>query len=324
MKAIVHDRYGPPEVLTLKEIGVPQPREGEVRVKVHAAGVDMGVWHMVTGMPRLIRLGSGLRRPKSAVPGMEVAGTVDALGPNVSGVKVGDAVYGAGKGSFAEFTIAKRDRIARMPANVTFEQAAAAPNSGTTALHAVHNKGKVQAGQRVLIVGAGGGVGSFAVQLAKAFGAEVTGVCSTAKADFVCSLGADDVIDYTKEDFAERPTKFDLVVDLAGLRSLAHLRRALTPKGTLVLVGGEGGGNFVGGALKRTLRVSMTSPFVRGQSLVPVLSIAHTDDLEALRELIESGKVMPAVDRAYPLAETAEAVRRLERSDVLGKVVIQA
>jgi len=324
MKAIVHDRYGPPEVLALKEIGVPKPGKGQVRLKVHAAGVDMGVWHMVAGMPRLIRLGSGLRGPRNSVPGMEVAGTVDALGPNVSGVRVGDAVYGAGKGSFAEFTIAKPDRIARMPANVTFEQAAAAPTSGTTALHAVRDKGRVQAGQHVLVIGAGGGVGSFAVQLAKAFGAEVTGVCSTAKADFVRSLGADDVIDYTKEDFAERPTKFDLIVDLAGLRSLAHLRRALTPKGTLVLVGGEGGGSFAGGALKRTLGASMASPFAGGQRLISLLSIAHTDDLEALRDLIESGKVTPAVDRAYPLAEAAEAVRRLERADVLGKVVLRA
>lgn len=324
MKAIVHDRYGPPEVLALKEIEVPQPGDGEVRIRERAAGVDMGVWHMVAGMPRLIRLGSGLRGPKNAVPGMEVAGTIDALGPNVSGVKVGDAVYGAGKGSFAEFTIAKRDRIASMPANVTFEQAAAAPTSGTTALHAVRDKGKAHPGQRVLVIGAGGGVGSFAVQLAKAFGAEVTGVCSSAKVDFVRSLGADDVIDYTKEDFAERPTKFDLIVDLAGLRSLAHLRGALTPKGTLVLVGGEGGGNLMGGALKRTLQLSMASSFARGQRLIPLLSIARTKDLEALRDLIESGKVIPAVDRAYPLAEAAEAVRRLERADVLGKVVIRA
>jgi NADPH:quinone reductase-like Zn-dependent oxidoreductase len=321
MKAIVQDRYGPPEVLTLKEIGVPTPGKGEVRLKVHAAGVDMGAWHMVTGTPSLIRLGLGLRRPTNPVPGLEVAGIVDAVGPDASGFSPGDAVYGAGKGSFAEFTLAKPNDIARMPANLTFEQAAVAATSGTAALHAVRDKGKVKAGQRVLVIGAGGGIGSFAVPMAKALGAEVTGVCSTAKTEFVRGLGADDVIDYTKEDFADRPTKFDLIVDLAGLRSLAHLRRALTAQGTVVLVGGEGGGNLMGGALKRTLQVSVVSLF-GGQTLIPLLSIAHTEDLDALRELIESGKVLPSVDRAYPLAEAAAAVRRLEQGTAHGKLAL--
>jgi 2-desacetyl-2-hydroxyethyl bacteriochlorophyllide A dehydrogenase len=323
MKAIVHDRYGPPDVLSLKEIQVPKPGDGEVRLRVHAAGVDMGVWHMVTGTPRLIRLGIGVRGPRSPVPGIEVSGVVDAVGPNVTTLKPGDAVYGAANGSFAEFAVAKQDKLARMPANVTFEQAAAAPTSGTTALHAVRTKGKVKAGQRVLVIGAGGGIGSFAVQLAKAFGAVVTGVCSTAKTDFVRSLGADDVIDYTTEDFADRTTRFDLIIDLAGLRTLSHLRRSLTPKGTLVLVGGEGGGNLVGGGLKRSLRARMLKPFTKDQTLAPLISIARTEDLDALRELIESGKVTPAVDRTYPLAEAAEAVRRLEQADIKGKVAVK-
>lgn len=323
MKAIVQDRYGSAEVLSLKEIEVPTPREGEVRLKVHAAGVDMGVWHMITGTPRLIRLGTGLSRPRSKPLGLEVAGIVDALGANVQGLGVGEAVYGVGDGSFAEYAIAKPGKLAPMPANISFEQAAASPTSGTTALNALRDKGKIQAGQRVLIIGAGGGIGSFAVQLGKAFGAEVTGVCSTAKTGFVKALGADDVIDYTKEDFTNRATRFDLIVDLAGLRSLPHLRRALTPKGTLVLVGGEGGGNIVGGGLKRTLRAAMLNPFAGGQSLIGLISFADTEDLNALKDLIESGKVTPAVDRVYPLAEAAEAVRRLERGDIHGKVVVQ-
>jgi NADPH:quinone reductase-like Zn-dependent oxidoreductase len=323
MKAIVQDRYGTAEVLALKDIQTPEPGEGEVRLKVHAAGVDMGVWHMMTGTPRLIRLGSGVGRPRPKPLGLEVAGVVDAVGAGVEGLSVGDAVYGVGDGSFAEYAIAKPGKLAPMPANASFEQAAAAATSGTTALNAVREKGKLQAGQRMLVIGAGGGIGSFAVQLGKAFGAEVTGVCSAAKAEFVKALGADDVIDYTREDFAERATKFDLIADLAGLRSLSHLRRGLTPKGTLVLVGGEGGGNIMGGGMKRTLRAAMLNPFSGGQSLIGLISFADTENLNALRELIESGNVTPAVDTVYPLAETAEAVRRLGQGNIRGKVVVK-
>lgn len=321
MKAIVQDRYGPPEVLTLKDIDVPQPGDGEVRLKVHAAGVDMGAWHMMTGTPRLIRLGSGLTAPKPKPLGMEVAGVVDTVGSKVTNLKPGDAVYGVCGGAFAEFAITKPGKVAPMPANVTFEQAAAAPTSGVTALQALRDKGKVQAGQHVLVVGAGGGVGSFAVQLAVAFGAAVTGVCSTAKAGFVRSLGAEEVIDYTREDFADRSTKYDLIVDIAGLRSLSHLRRALTPKGTVVLVGGEGGGAIAGGALKRNLQASLISSF-SSHKLSGLISFAGTDSLNALSELIESGKVTPAIDRVYPLAEATEAVRRLEQGKVQGKIVL--
>jgi NADPH:quinone reductase-like Zn-dependent oxidoreductase len=322
MKAIVQERYGGPEVLALKEIDVPQPGPGEVRVKVHAAGVDMGAWHMMTGTPWMIRLGTGLTGPNPKKPlGMEVAGVVDAVGSKVSGLKAGDAVYGVCGGAFAEYAIAKPDKLGPVPANVTFEQAAAAPTSGTTALQALRDKGNLRPGQRVLVIGAGGGVGSFAVQLAKASGAEVTGVCSTGKADFVRSLGAGEVIDYTKEDFADRNPKYDLIIDIAGLRSLSHLRRALTPKGTVVLVGGEGGGGIAGGALKRNLQAATISPFT-GQRLVGLISFADTSLLNDLKEIIEAGGLTPAVDRVYSLAEATAALTRLQQGKAQGKIVL--
>jgi NADPH:quinone reductase-like Zn-dependent oxidoreductase len=321
MKAIVQDRYGPVDVLTFKDIdSAGVPGESEVRLKVHAAGVDRGVWHLMTGLPYLLRLGAGMRAPKVPVRGMDVAGTVDAVGPNVTGLRPGDAVYGTCNGSFAESAVAKQDKLAPMPANLTFDQAAAVPISGTTALHALRDKGNLQPGQRVLIIGASGGVGSFAVQLAKALGAEVTGVCGTSKADFVRSLGADEVIDYRREDFASRGPVFDLIIDIAGLRTLSHLRRALTPKGTLVIVGGEGGGKWFGG-IERVFRAMMLSPFI-GQRLIGLISIERTEDLLALKDFIEAGAVTPAIGKSFPLAEAAEAVRYLQEGHARGKVVL--
>ncbi|MFV8752144.1 NAD(P)-dependent alcohol dehydrogenase [Nannocystaceae bacterium ST9] len=320
MKAIVQDKYGGPEVLALREIDEPQIGPDEVLIRVHAAGVDAGVGHLMTGLPYPVRLGFGLRAPKLRVRGMEVAGRVHALGAKVTGFQVGDSVYGACEGAFADFARARVDQLASKPANLGFEQAAAVAISGCTALQALRDAGKIEAGQKVLIIGAAGGVGSFAVQLAKAFGAHVTGVCSTAKLDVVRSLGADEVVDYTREDFADRREKYDLVLDTAGNRSVSHLRRALTPTGTLVLVGGEGAGDWFG-MMKRPLVMLLLNPFVRHR-LRPVLGLTRAADLEVLRELIEAGKLTPLIDRTYPLAEATQAVRQQCEGHACGKIVL--
>jgi NADPH:quinone reductase-like Zn-dependent oxidoreductase len=263
MKAIVQDTYGPPDVLQLREIDMPTIGGDEVLVRIHAAGVDQGVWHLMAGLPYLIRIaGFGLRAPKNPVRGYDVAGRVEAVGENVTRFQPGDEVFGTCRGSFAEYASAQDDRLAPKPANLSFEQAAAVPISGYAALQAVRDQGKVRPGQRVLIIGAGGGVGTFAVQLAKAYGAEVTGVSSTSKTDLVRSIGADHVIDYTREDFADGRNRYDVILDIAGNRSLSHLRLALAPEGTLVIVGGEGGGRWLGGN-DRQLRAQVLSPFVR-------------------------------------------------------------
>jgi NADPH:quinone reductase-like Zn-dependent oxidoreductase len=319
MKAIVQDRYGSADVLRLEDIDVPVPGDDDVLVRVHAAGVDPGVWHLMTGLPYLVRLGFGMRVPKLRVRGLDVAGRVEAVGGKVTGFQPGDAVFGTCDGAFAEYACARQDRLAPMPANLSFEQAAAVPISGCTALQALRDKAKVQPGQRVLVIGAGGGVGSFAVQLAKAFGAEVTGVCSTAKTDLVRSLGAD-VIDYTREDFADQPRRYDVIVDTAGLRSLSHLRRCLTPKGALVIVGGEGGGRWSGG-VDRQLRAQLLSLFT-AQRLFGLLATEPRSDLDTLRQLIEDGQLMPVIDRTYPLNEAPDAIRRLERGEARGKLVV--
>jgi NADPH:quinone reductase-like Zn-dependent oxidoreductase len=246
MKAIVQDRYGAADVLELREIDQPVPTDDEVLVRVEAAGVDAGVWHLMTGLPYLVRLfGFGLRRPKVGVRGRDVAGRVEAVGKEVTRLRPGAAVFGICEGSFAEYACVREDKAAPKPASLSFEQAAAVPISALTALQGLRDKGQVKPGQKVLIIGAAGGVGSFAVQLAKAFGAEVTGVCSTTKADLVRSIGADHVVDYTRDDFADGARHWDLILDTAGDRSLSHLRRALTPRGTLVIVGvkGEEGGS---------------------------------------------------------------------------------
>ena len=319
MKAIVQDCYGMPDVLEFRDAERPSPGAGEVLVRVHAAGVDPGVWHLTTGHPYLVRLlGFGLRRPKVPVRGLDFAGTVEDVGDGVTRVRPGDEVFGVGEGTFAEYAVAKADLVAAKPTRLSSEQAAAVLVSGGTALQAVRDVGRVRPGQRVLVLGAAGGTGTFAVQLAKAFGAQVTGVCSTAKTDLVRTLGADHVVDYTREDFAAQ--QYDLIVDTAGLRSLTALRRALTPRGTLVIVGGENGGRWLGG-IQRVFRAALLNPFVR-QRLCGLVSRVRGADLDDLRDLIEAGKLTPALDRTYPLADAAAAIGHLHAGRAAGKVVL--
>jgi NADPH:quinone reductase-like Zn-dependent oxidoreductase len=321
MKAITHDRYGSADVLEFRDVDDPVVGEEDLLIRVHAAGCGTDVWHIMTGMPYFARLMLGLRRPKIGVPGWDVAGTVEAVGAKVTGFRPGDEVMGSVEGSFAEFAVARPDKLVMKPATVTFEQAAAVPISGVTALQALRDQAKVQPGQKVLIIGAAGGVGTFAVQIAKAFGAEVTGVCSTTKADLVRSIGADEVIDYTREDFADGSTRGDVIVDTAGRRSLSHLRRALTPRGTLVIVGGDGGGPWTGGFFRGVLRAPLLSLFV-GQRLRGLNSKVTREDLEAMRELIEARTVTRVIDRTYPLIEAPDAIRYLEGGHPRGKIVI--
>ncbi len=322
MKAVVQDAYGSPAVLELRDIDKPVVGDDDLRVRVHAAGVDPGVWHLMTGLPYLVRImGYGLRKPKVGIRGRDVAGRVEAVGKNVTRFHPGDEVFGTCEGSFAEYVCARPDKLAPKPANLTFEQAAAVPISALTALQAIRDKGKVQPGQKVLIIGAAGGVGTFAVQLANAFGATVTGVCSTTKVDLVRSIGPDQVIDYTRDDFADGAQLYDLILDTAGNRSLSHLRRALAPRGTLVIVGGEGGGRWLGGFDRQILRAPILSPFV-SQKLRPFISKERREDLVVLKELIEAGKVTPVIDRTYPLSEVPKAIRHLGEGHARGKVVI--
>ncbi|MGA4991022.1 NAD(P)-dependent alcohol dehydrogenase [Nonomuraea bangladeshensis] len=321
MKAITRSVYGPPRVLGLAEVPEPEPGDGEVRLRVHAAGVDQGVWHMLTGIPYVMRLGIGPRRPRSPWLGADVAGEVTAVGAGVTAFKPGDRVFGTCGAAYAEHACARVDRLAPMPANLSYEQAAAIPTSGMTALRALRDSGRVRRGQRVLITGAGGGVGTFAVQLAKTFGAHVTGVCSGAKEELVRSIGADDVIDYTREDFTDgsRPA-FDLIVDIAGLRPLAHLRRALTPRGTYVIVGGEGGGRWFAG-LDRQLRTALYGPFTRKRPRM-FFAFPREADLLTLAELAGNGSITPVVSATYPLERVPEAIRELEKGHARGKLVI--
>jgi NADPH:quinone reductase-like Zn-dependent oxidoreductase len=320
MKAIVQNAYGSADVLKLDDIDTPVVGDDEVLLRVLAASAFIGDWHVMTGRPYLIRLSSGLRRPKVRVRGQDAAGRVEVVGKDVVHVGPGDEVFGSCSGSFAEFATARMDHVATKPTNLTFEQAATVPTTGCTALQALRDVGRVRPGQRVLIIGAAGGVGSFAVQIAKAFGAHVTGVCSTSKVDLVRSIGADVVIDYTREDFAESGQRYDLILDIAGNRSLSHLRRALAPRGTLVIVGGEGGGRWFGG-IDRQLRASLLSPFV-SQKLGTFIGRVKAEDLLVLKELIEAGKVTPVIDSTYPLGEVPEAVRHLEAGHARGKVVV--
>jgi len=321
MRAIVQDAYGSADVLRLAEIDKPDIAASEVLVQVRAAGMDRGTWHLMTGQPYLMRLmGFGLRGPKNPVPGLDVAGTVVAVGAEVARFQPGDEVFGIARGSFAEYAAAREDKLAAKPANLSFTQAAVVPISGSTALQALRDAGRIQAGQKVLVIGASGGVGSYAVQLAKAFGAQVTGVCSTAKVDLVRSLGADDVIDYTRADFADGSRRYDLILDVGGNSRLSRLRRALTPTGTLVIVGGEEGGKLTGG-FGRTLRAPVLSLFVR-QRLTMLVSKEHHSYLEALRPLIEARKVTPAVDTTYPLADVPDAMRHLTAGHARGKIAI--
>jgi NADPH:quinone reductase-like Zn-dependent oxidoreductase len=319
MKAIVQDRYGTADVLELKDIDEPVVGDDDVLLRVLAASAFIGDWHIMTGLPYLGRLVIGLRAPKARVRGQDVAGRVEAVGERVTRFQPGDEVFGTCHGSFAEYATAREDKIAPKPANLTFEQAATVPSTGTTALQGLRDVGKVQPGRKVLIIGAAGGVGSFAVQIAKSFGAHVTGVCSTTKVDLVRSIGADDVIDYTRDEFAETGQRYDLILDTAGNRSVSHLRRGIAPRGTLVIGGGEGGGRWFG--VGRQLRALMLSPFV-SQRLGTFIAKQNGEDLLVLKELIEAGKVTPVIDRTYPLSEVPDAIRYLEQGHARGKVVI--
>ncbi len=328
MTAIVRDRYGAADVLEVRTVDVPRPGDDDVLLEVRAAGLDRGAWHMMAGRPYAMRVaGFGVRTPKNAGLGSDVAGVVAAVGANVTDLQPGDAVFGtcgpaSRAASFAEYALAQPDRLARMPGNLTFEQAAAVPVSGLTALQAVRDNGRVRAGQHVLVIGASGGVGTFAVQIAKAFGAEVTGVCSTAKVDLVRSLGADRVIDYTRADITDDDQRYDLVLDIGGNRPLKQLRRALTRDGTLVFVGGEGGDRWTGG-LHRPARAMALSVFV-GQRLGTPWFIASENrpDLEFLGRMIENGAVSPAISSQVALRDVPEAMRDLVAGRVGGKVVI--
>ncbi|MBG6237677.1 NADPH:quinone reductase-like Zn-dependent oxidoreductase [Mycetocola sp. CAN_C7] len=321
MRAVVQNRYGGADVLHIERVDPPVVSEHEVMVRVRAAGVDAGVWHTTAGKPLLLRLFFGLRGPRQRVAGRDVAGEVTEVGTGVTRFAVGDEVFGTTlRGSFAEFTRVPEERLVLKPTNLSFEQAAVSPVSGCTALHAVRDAGRVRAGEKVLVLGAGGGVGSFAVQIAVALGAEVTGVCSTAKVDFVASLGASRVIDRTKEDFTVGTDAYDVVIDTAGRNPLSRLRRVMRRRGTLVIVGGEGGGALLGG-FGRSLAAPLISLFVP-QRIIGLTSSEDQDALEALRELLADGRVTPPVDRVFPLEQAGEAIEYLHAGQPLGKVVV--
>ncbi len=321
MKAVVQDRYGSEEVLTLREIAPPGIAGGQVLVRVHAASLHIGDWHLMTGMPYLVRaVGFGLRVPKVRVRGMDIAGTVEAVGRDVTRFCAGDEVFGVCDGGFAEYAGAREDHLAHKPAKITFAQAAAVPTSALAALQALRDKGGVRAGQRVLIVGASGGVGIFAVQIAKSFGAKITGVCSTGKVEMVRALGADRVIDYTRDDFTLTTQRYDVILDLGGNRPLADLRRLLVPNGILVLVGAEGGGRWLGG-IDRWIQALAWSPFV-SHKLRPLSSEPCAKDLLWLRKLIDRGQLTPMVDSTYTLAEVRKALGHMMSGSAQGKIVL--
>ncbi|MEV5598038.1 NAD(P)-dependent alcohol dehydrogenase [Streptomyces sp. NPDC052496] len=320
MKAIVQYAYGAEDVLVLRDIDRPVPRDDEVLVEVRAAGVGPEVWHLMTGKPYVARAVLGLRRPRNPVRGWDGAGRVVAAGAKVTGFGPGDEVFGTCPGSFAEYARAKADRVVLKPADLTFEQAAALPVSGMTALQALSGTSRPRPGQRVLVIGASGGVGTYAVQLATVYGAEVTGVCGPAGADLVRSLGATHVIDYTRQEITDGPYRYDVIVDNAGLRPLPVLRRALTPRGTLVIVGGEGGSGFLGG-MSRDLRAVLLSPF-RTQNLRNLISLTRREDLLALKDLAEKKQITPVIDRTYPLAEAPAALHHLRHGHPRGKLVV--
>lgn len=323
MKAIVQDGYGGPDALEFREVPTPVVGDDEVLIEVRAAAVNAYDWHMMRGDPYLARPTMGLRRPKWTIRGRDVAGVVAAVGRNVTQLRPGDEVYGdlgGSDGAFAEYACAPIGQVTRKPANLTFEEAAAVPLAACTALTGLREVAQVQPGQRVLINGASGGVGTFAVQLAKSFGAHVTGVCRTGNVELVRSLGADEIVDYTSEDFADH--RYDVVFDLVGNRSLSDLRRAVSPKGLVIVAGGGvyNGGSVVG-PLGLILRAVLARPFVR-QRVTVMNDTPSAHSLEVLRELIESGEVTPAIDRTYPLTEVPAAIRYLEEEHARAKVVI--
>lgn len=319
MRAVVQHRYGGSDVLQLAQVPLPVVRARQVLVRVHAAGLDRGTEHLMTGTPYAVRLASGVRRPRNPVPGRDVAGTVVEVGPDVTRFSPGDKVFGVAPGSFAEYAVAAEDKLAVMPTNVAFEEAAVVPISAGTALQALTDAGRVEPGQSVLVAGASGGVGSYAVQLAVDLGAEVTGVCSAAKRDHVTALGARHVLDYEEDDWADGARRYDLVLDIAGNPPLDRLRRALTPRGTAVFVGGEQSGSITG--MGRQLRGALLSPFV-GQRLVVLLARERGSDYERLAHLLEARRLVPVLDRRYPLDRAAHAVRRLEDGAIRGKVAL--
>jgi NADPH:quinone reductase-like Zn-dependent oxidoreductase len=319
MKAIVQDRYGSPAVLELRHIDKPVGKDDEVLVRVHAAAVNIGDWHLLRGVPYVMRMVFGLRGPRRAIPGLDMAGRVEAVGGAVKQLRPGDEVFGWCKGAFAEYACAAENNLLPKPAKLTFEQSAAVGDSAFTALAAVRDQGKVQPGQRVMINGASGGVGTFAVQIAKSFGANVTGVCSTRNVDLVRSIGADQVVDYTKEDFTQTEQRYDVMLDLIGSRSISDCRRALTPRGTYVLVGVRDLGRWFG--LARQIKALLLSPFVRQRMRVFVVR-HNREDLAVLKDLVEAGKISPVIGSRYSLSEVPDALRYQGEGHAQGKVVI--
>jgi NADPH:quinone reductase-like Zn-dependent oxidoreductase len=320
MKAIVYQKYGSPDVLQLEEVAKPTPKDDEVLVKVHAASVNAGDWHLLRGDPFLVRLNLGLLKPKHQILGSDVAGRVEAVGRNVKQFQPGDEVFGdifeSGLGAFAEYVCARENALVLKPANLSFEEVAAVPMAAITALQGLRDKGQIQQGQKVLINGASGGVGAFAVQIAKAFGADVTAVCSTKNVDMVRSLGADQVIDYTQEDFTKNGQRYDLILAANGYHPISAYKRALSPKGMYVMTGGSMAQLYQ--AMLLGPLISMTGSNKMGN----LLSRPNQKDLVCMKELLEAGKVVPVIDRRYPLSETAEAIRYVEKGHARGKVVI--
>jgi NADPH:quinone reductase-like Zn-dependent oxidoreductase len=320
MRAITQYAYGTADTWSLGEVDSPVIGADEVLVKVSAAGLDRGTWHLMAGLPYAARLGFGFRVPKNPVPGFDLAGTVVSIGSEVTRFRAGDEVFGIGKGAFAEFAAAREDKLAAKPRNLPFTQAAAMPVSGSIALRAVTDVGHVEVGKKVLVIGASGGVGSYAVQIATGLGADVSGVCSAAKFDLVRSLGANHVIDYARDDFADGLSKYDVILDIAGNSTISRLRRALAPRGTLVIVGGEDGGSLTGG-MDRQLRALAVSPFIR-QRMAVALPKEHYAILERLAQLAEDRTIVPSVERTYALAEAPMAMRHLVAGRARGKLVI--
>ena len=317
MQAIIQDRYGSTEVLTTRDVDKPDITDTDVLVRVRAASIHVGDWILMTGSPFVMRFATGLRKPKHPIPGTDIAGTVEAVGKAVQAFRPGDEVFGWSAGAFAEYAAAPEGQLVKKPAGLTFEQAAAVGVSASTALQLLRDNGKVQPGYRVLINGASGGVGTFAVQIAKALGAEVTGVTSTKNVEMVRSIGADHVIDYTRDDFTAGAERYDLILDNVGNHSMARTRRALTPKGTLI----SNGGGHADGKLGRTLRAMLVSMFVRQQA-APSVKTQNHDDLVALAELVEAGTITPVIDTTYPLARTSEAIDRVATGHARGTVVV--
>jgi NADPH:quinone reductase-like Zn-dependent oxidoreductase len=320
MKAIVNEKYGPPEVLQLKEVEKPTPKENEVLVKVFAASANPADWHLIRGEPKIARLSFGLTKPKNPVPGIDIAGQVEAVGKNVKEFRPGDEVFGAcgWGGGFAEYVCVTENSLALKPANISFEEAASVFVAAITALQSLRDKGQVQAGQKVLIIGASGGVGTFALQIAKYFGAEVTGVCSTRNVELVRSIGADKVIDYTKEDFTKTTQKFDLIIDNVANRSVVNLKRALSDNGICVMVGYS--------SMSLMIQNTFLGPLVSMFGNKKIISLGTAKpikkDLELLKDLLEAGKIKPVIDRQYPLSEVPDAIRYIEEGHARGKVVI--